>query len=153
MGEEAMSRSGAPRRAAPGDGCASTRSTSSPAWSSLYLLLPIAVILLFSFNDPAGATTSPGKASRPSTGPTPSRSSDLNAALRTSIKLAVLATLISTAIGTLMALALVRHEFLGRRFAELPDRHPDGDPGGRDRCVAALLLPDLLHTTLGFRRF
>ena len=35
----------------------------------------------------------------------------------TSLKLAVLATVISTVIGTLMALALVRHEFFGRRAA------------------------------------
>ncbi|MGE0068201.1 MAG: ABC transporter permease, partial [Solirubrobacterales bacterium] len=38
-------------------------------------------------------------------------------ALWTSIKLALLATLISTVIGTMMALALVRHQFLGRRAA------------------------------------
>jgi spermidine/putrescine transport system permease protein len=35
----------------------------------------------------------------------------------TSLKLAVLATVISTIVGTLMALALVRHQFFGRRLA------------------------------------
>jgi spermidine/putrescine transport system permease protein len=44
---------------------------------------------------------------------------ELNDALRTSLELAVLATVISTAIGTLMALALVRYEFFGRRGANL----------------------------------
>ena len=44
---------------------------------------------------------------------------DLNDALVTSLKLAALATLGSTVIGTLMALALVRHRFFGRRAANL----------------------------------
>ena len=42
---------------------------------------------------------------------------ELNEALLTSLKLAVLATVISTIVGTMMALALVRHQFLGRRMA------------------------------------
>ena len=83
----------------------------------VYLLLPIAVILLFSFNDPQGRYNYTWVGftfehwahafSRP----------ELNEALLTSLKLAFLATLISTAIGTLMALALVRHQFFGRRLA------------------------------------
>ena len=44
---------------------------------------------------------------------------DLNDALLTSLKLAALATAGSTVIGTLMALALVRHRFFGRRAANL----------------------------------
>ena len=36
-----------------------------------------------------------------------------------SLQLAALATVISTAIGTLMALALVRHRFFGRRATNL----------------------------------
>jgi spermidine/putrescine transport system permease protein len=82
-----------------------------------YLLLPIAVILLFSFNDPAGRYNYTWVGftlehwahafSRP----------ELNEALVTSLKLAVLATVISTIVGTMMALALVRHQFLGRRAA------------------------------------
>jgi spermidine/putrescine transport system permease protein len=83
----------------------------------VYLLIPIAVILLFSFNNPQGRYNYTwvgftlyhwGHAfSRP----------ELTEALLTSLKLAVLATVISTVIGTLMALALVRHEFFGRRSA------------------------------------
>jgi spermidine/putrescine transport system permease protein len=42
---------------------------------------------------------------------------DLNDALVTSLQLAVLATLISTVLGTMMALALVRHQFFGRKPA------------------------------------
>jgi spermidine/putrescine transport system permease protein len=83
----------------------------------VYLLIPIAVILLFSFNDPQGRYNYTwvgftlehwGNAfSRP----------ELNEALLTSLKLAFLATLISTIIGTMMAVALVRHQFFGRRMA------------------------------------
>ncbi len=83
----------------------------------LYLLIPIAVILLFSFNNPQGRYNYTWVGftldhwahafSRP----------ELTEALLTSLKLALLATLISTVIGTLMALALVRHSFRGRRLA------------------------------------
>ena len=116
MGEEAAD-DGEQRRRAPGAGCASTRSRSSPAWSSLYMLIPIAVIFFFSFNDP------PGRYNFTWVGFTLEHWGnafgipELNEALLTSLKLAVLATLISTAIGTLMAIALVRHEFFGRRAA------------------------------------
>jgi spermidine/putrescine transport system permease protein len=44
---------------------------------------------------------------------------ELNDALLTSLKLAALATIGSTVIGTMMALALVRHRFFGRRAANL----------------------------------
>jgi spermidine/putrescine transport system permease protein len=83
----------------------------------VYLLLPIAVILLFSFNDPSGRYNYTWVGftfdhwahafSRP----------ELNEALFTSLKLALLATVISTVVGTMMALALVRHQFFGRRLA------------------------------------
>jgi spermidine/putrescine transport system permease protein len=83
----------------------------------VYLLLPIAVILLFSFNDPQGRYNYTwvgftfdhwaNAFSRP----------ELNEALLTSLKLAVLATLIATILGTMMAVALVRHNFFGRRLA------------------------------------
>jgi spermidine/putrescine transport system permease protein len=83
----------------------------------VYLLIPIAVILLFSFNDPQGRYNYTWVGftfdhwahafSRP----------ELNEALLTSLKLALLATLISTIVGTMMAIALVRHQFFGRRMA------------------------------------
>lgn len=83
----------------------------------VYMLLPIAVILLFSFNNPTGRYNYTWVGftldhwahafSRP----------ELNEALVTSLKLALLATVISTIVGTMMALALVRHQFFGRRLA------------------------------------
>jgi len=82
-----------------------------------YLLIPIAVIFLFSFNDPQGRYNYTWVGftfehwlhafSRP----------ELTEALITSLELAVLATVISTIVGTMMALALVRHQFRGRRIS------------------------------------
>jgi spermidine/putrescine transport system permease protein len=87
----------------------------------LYMLIPIVVIALFSF-----AETPKDKLNFAiSNGFTLEywehafAIEELNHALRTSLELAALATVISTAIGTLMALALVRYEFFGRRASNL----------------------------------
>jgi spermidine/putrescine transport system permease protein len=83
----------------------------------LYLLVPIVVIFVFSFNDPAGKYNFTWVGFTLEHWGDAFGLEDLNSALFTSLKLAALATLISTAIGTLMALALVRHRFFGRRSA------------------------------------
>jgi spermidine/putrescine transport system permease protein len=83
----------------------------------LYLLVPIAVIFVFSFNDPAGRYNYTWVGFTFDHWSNAFGIPELNDALWTSIKLALLATAISTVIGTLMALALVRHQFLGRRMA------------------------------------
>ena len=87
----------------------------------LYMLIPIVVIALFSF-----AETPKDKLNFAiSNGFTLEywehafAVQELNDALRISLELAALATLISTAIGTLMALALVRYDFFGRRASNL----------------------------------
>ena len=87
-----------------------------------YVLIPIAVIAVFSFADAPprdrllfaindGFTVEYWE--------TAFSVPELNDALLTSLQLATLATLASTAIGTLMAIALVRHRFFGRRAANL----------------------------------
>ena len=80
-----------------------------------YLLIPIAVIILFSFNDPAGKYNFTWVGFTFDHWKTVFSIPELNSALLTSLRLAALATLISTVIGTFMALALVRYEFFGRR--------------------------------------
>jgi spermidine/putrescine transport system permease protein len=85
----------------------------------LYLLIPIAVIFFFSFNDPAGRYNFTWVGFTLDHWSNAFGIPELNDALFTSLKLALLATLISTVIGTLMALALVRHQFHGRRFANV----------------------------------
>ncbi len=82
-----------------------------------YMLIPIAVIFVFSFNDPAGKYNFTWVGFTLKHWANAFGIPELNSALLTSLKLAVLATLISTAIGTLMALGLVRHRFHGRRAA------------------------------------
>jgi spermidine/putrescine transport system permease protein len=82
-----------------------------------YLLIPIAVIILFSFNNPAGKYNFTWVGFTLDHWKSVFSLPDLNSALLTSLRLAALATLISTAIGTLMAIALVRHSFFGRRTA------------------------------------
>jgi spermidine/putrescine transport system permease protein len=87
-----------------------------------YVLVPIAVIAVFSFADARprdrllfainhGFTLEywENAFSVP----------ELNDAMLTSLELATVATLASTVIGTLMAIALVRHRFFGRRASNL----------------------------------
>ncbi len=82
-----------------------------------YLLIPIAVIILFSFNNPAGKYNFTWVGFTLDHWRNVFGLPDLNDALFTSLRLAFFATVISTAIGTLMALALVRYKFFGRRTA------------------------------------
>jgi spermidine/putrescine transport system permease protein len=83
----------------------------------IYLLVPIAVIFVFSFNDPAGRYNVTWVGFTFSHWTNVFGIEDLTEALLTSLKLALLATVISTIIGTMMAVALVRHQFFGRRLA------------------------------------
>jgi spermidine/putrescine transport system permease protein len=100
------------------------RRNALPIYAGLavaYILIPIVVIAVFSFGATPkgkltfslddGFTTEYWRSafSRP----------DLNEALLTSLRLAALATVLSTAIGTLMAIALVRHRFRGRGLTNL----------------------------------
>ncbi len=82
-----------------------------------YLLIPIAVIIFFSFNNPAGRYNFTWVGFTLDHWRNAFGIPELNDALFTSLRLALFATLISTAIGTLMALALVRYQFFGRRSA------------------------------------
>jgi spermidine/putrescine transport system permease protein len=88
-----------------------------------YMLIPIAVIAVFSFAD--ASENRDRLAFAINNGFTLKywehafAIPDLNHALLTSFRLAALATLVSTAIGTLMAIALVRHRFFGRRASNL----------------------------------
>jgi spermidine/putrescine transport system permease protein len=74
---------------------------------------------------------------------------ELNDALFTSLRLAALSTLVSTAIGTLMAIALVRHRFLGQRAANLLIVIPMATP---EVVIGASLLSMFIYysVALGF---
>ncbi len=84
-----------------------------------YMLIPIAVIVLFSFNDPTGNFNISWQGFTLDHWRDPFGDQALTDALVTSLKLAALSTVIATAIGTMLALALVRHRFFGRRAANV----------------------------------
>ncbi len=84
-----------------------------------YMLIPIAVVAIFSFNDPAGKFNFTWNGFTLEYWKDAFGLSQLNDALLTSLELALLSTVIATALGTLIALALVRHQFFGRRAANL----------------------------------
>jgi spermidine/putrescine transport system permease protein len=87
----------------------------------LYMLIPIAVVAVFSF----GATPKGKLTFALDNGftfeywRTMFSIPELNDALSTSLRLAAFTTVIATAIGTAMAIALVRHRFRGKRLANL----------------------------------
>jgi spermidine/putrescine transport system permease protein len=80
----------------------------------LYLLVPIAVILVFSFNDPVGRFNFIWNEFSLDAWTDPFGVPGIGDALAKSVEIAVLSTLIATILGTLTALALVRYEFKGR---------------------------------------
>jgi spermidine/putrescine transport system permease protein len=82
-----------------------------------YTLIPILVIFVFSFNDPAGRYNFNWVGFTLSHWENAFGIPELTDALLVSLQLALLATLVATVLGTLMALALVRYEFSGRRAA------------------------------------
>ena len=113
----------------------------------LYLLVPIIVIAVFSF-----AATPKGKLTFGlDNGFTTEYWQNafsvpaLNEALRTSLELAALATAISTVIGTLMALALVRHKFRGRKATNLLIVIPMATP---EVVIGAALLSMFVYATV-----
>jgi spermidine/putrescine transport system permease protein len=82
-----------------------------------YMLIPIGVIAVFSFNDPVGKFNFTWEGFTLDHWENAFGIAELTDAFFISLELAALSTVISTVLGTLIALALVRHEFFGRRTA------------------------------------
>jgi spermidine/putrescine transport system permease protein len=80
----------------------------------VYLMLPVAIILLFSFNDTKSRFNFVWQGFTLKSWKNPFAFADLTDALVTSVKVATISTIIATILGTLMALALVRYQFKGR---------------------------------------
>ena len=85
----------------------------------IYLLVPIAVIAVFSFNDPEGKFNYTWRGFTTQYWEDIFAIPQLNDAMVTSLQLAAVSTLIATILGTMIALALVRHQFFGRRVTNL----------------------------------
>jgi len=81
-----------------------------------YLLIPIAVMILFSFNDYNGKFNFIWNGFTLKAWLHPLAWPGLPEALGTSLRVAVISTLASTLLGTLIALALTRYRFRGRGF-------------------------------------
>ncbi len=79
-----------------------------------YLLAPIAIILLFSFNHTRSRFNFVWQGFTLQNWADPFKIPDLSDAMKVSLEVAALSTVIATALGTLMALALVRYQFRGR---------------------------------------
>ena len=142
---------------------ASRRSAVSRAWIWLrknavliygglaiaYMLVPIALIIVFSFNNPAGKFNFTWEGFTLDHWTHPFAIPELTDALKISLRLAAFATAISTVLGTLVALAMVRYEFFGRRASNyliiIPTATPEVVLG------ASLLSMFLIYgLTLGF---
>src|SRR4051794_33363442 len=91
-------------------------------WSGLallYLFIPIFIVVLFSFNDNRGRFNFTWQGFTLDHWSHPFQDPDLAAALKNSLEIALLSTLIATALGTFMALALVRYGFRGRGVVDI----------------------------------
>jgi hypothetical protein len=77
----------------------------------LYLFTPILVVVLYSFNDPAGSYNYKWDHFSLDAWSDPFRYEELQEALFYSLRIAVVVTIISTIIGTMLAMALVKYRF------------------------------------------
>jgi spermidine/putrescine transport system permease protein len=84
------------------------------ALALLYLMLPIAVVIAFSFNNPKGRFNFTWQGFTFDNWLHPFSYPGLGPAVRLSLEIAALSSIFATALGTLIALALVRYGFRGR---------------------------------------
>jgi spermidine/putrescine transport system permease protein len=116
-----------------------------------YLMLPIAVVIMFSFNDPAGRFNYVWQEFTFDNWIEWDSVLGLSDSVLVSLEIALLATLAATALGTLIAIAIVRHEFRGRASTNLLVFLPMSTP---EIVLGASLLTLFLNMTsvltLGF---
>lgn len=118
-----------------------------------YMLIPIVVIAVFSFNDPEGRYNFTWSGFSLEHWKDPLAIEELTDAMVTSLELAAVSTLIATVLGTLIAMALVRHEFFGRRSANFLIVIPTATPEvviGAALLSMFLLPPFVSFIDLGF---
>ncbi|HTK44035.1 MAG TPA: ABC transporter permease [Patescibacteria group bacterium] len=85
----------------------------------VYLVIPVAVIAMFSFNDPVSRSNLVWHGFTLKYWLNPLGVPGLGDALAVSLRIAFASTIVATIIGTLMALALVRYDFRGKGAANL----------------------------------
>jgi len=111
-----------------------------------YLLLPIAVVIAFSFNDPAGKFNLTWQGFTFDNWLHPFNSPDVQQAVQVSIEIAALSSLVATALGTLIALVLVRYRFRGGGLTNLLIFLPMATP---EIVMGSSLLTLFLNNPLG----
>ena len=79
-----------------------------------YLILPVAVMILFSFNDPTGRSNLTWREFSLGAWLNPLGRPGLEEAVRNSLIVAFLSTIVATTLGTMIGLALTRYAFRGR---------------------------------------
>ena len=113
-----------------------------------YLMLPIAVVILFSFNAPKGRFNYVWQGFTLDNWVNWDAVLGLREAVVTSLQIGLLATVVATVLGTLMALAIVRHHFAGRSTTNLLVFLPMSTP---EIVLGASLLTLFLNTTAIFQ--
>ena len=119
------------------------------ACAFIYLLLPIAVVIAFSFNDPAGRFNYTWQGFTLDNWKNWDAVPGLIDAMGLSLQIAALSSIVATALGTLIGLALVRHDFRGRGSTNLLIFLPMSTP---EIVLGASLLTLFLtmHVATGF---
>jgi spermidine/putrescine transport system permease protein len=114
----------------------------------IYLMLPIAVVILFSFNAPKGRFNYVWEGFTFDNWLNWNSVLGIQDAVVTSLQVGLLATVIATVLGTLMALGIVRHQFRGRATSNLVVFLPMATP---EIVLGASLLTLFLNTTTIFQ--
>jgi spermidine/putrescine transport system permease protein len=113
-----------------------------------YLLLPIFVVILFSFNAPKGKFNYVWQGFTLDNWKKWDNVLGLRDSVVTSIEVGLLATIVATALGTLIAMAIVRHHFVGRSATNILVFLPMSTP---EIVLGASLLTLFLNTTSVFQ--
>ena len=112
-----------------------------------YLMLPIAVVILFSFNAPEGRFNYVWQGFTIDNWIEWDAILGLSDALWLSLELGLLSTIVATVLGTLMAIAIVRHDFRGRGMSNVLVFLPMATP---EIVLGASLLALFLNLTSVF---
>ncbi len=111
---------------------------------TLYLVLPVLVMILFSFNDPAGRSNLNWRGFSLEAWMNPLGRPGLPEAVLNSVMIAFASTIVATILGTLIGLALVRYSFRGRSGTNLLIFLPMSTP---EIVLGASLLTTFIATT------
>jgi spermidine/putrescine transport system permease protein len=109
-----------------------------------YLMLPIAVVIVFSFNNPPGKFNYTWHSFTWNNWRYWNGVPGIQSSITLSLEIALIASLVATALGTLIALALVRYSFRGRASTNILIFLPLSTP---EIVLGASLLTLFLHAT------